>query len=54
MDPFESLNDSVWERKYPGGVHSEVSAEDAVRDLHQYLEEVFPTLAPSQTLLAAA
>ena len=27
MDTLESLNDSVWERKYHGGVHSEVSAE---------------------------
>ena len=44
MDTFESLNDSVWERKYHGGVHSEVSAEDAVRDLRRYLEEVFRTL----------
>ena len=45
MDTFVSLNDSVWERKYHGGVHAEVSAEDAVRDSRQYLEEVFRTLA---------
>jgi hypothetical protein len=35
MDTVESLNDSGWERKYHGGVHSEVSAEDAVRDLRE-------------------
>ncbi len=33
----------MWERKYHGGVHSEVSAEDAVRDSRQYLEAVFRT-----------
>ena len=25
MDPFKSLNDSVWERKYHGGVGAPIS-----------------------------
>jgi hypothetical protein len=44
MDTVESLNDSGWERKYHGGVHSEVSAEDAVRDLRErrLYENLYP------------
>jgi hypothetical protein len=44
MNMFESLNDSVWERKFHGGVHSEVSAEDAVRDLRErrLYENLYP------------
>jgi hypothetical protein len=44
MDTFESLNDSVWERKYHSGVHAEVSAEDAARDLRErrLYENLYP------------
>ena len=44
MDTVESLNDSGWERKCHGGVHSEVSAEDAVRDLRErrLYENLYP------------
>jgi hypothetical protein len=44
----------VWERKYHGGVHSEVSAEEAVRDSRHYLEAVFKTFWGSRRRIEEA
>ena len=44
MDTVESLNDSGWSASSHGGVHSEVSAENAVRDLRErrLYENLYP------------